>query len=109
MYKSSYNRGDEIEIRPEGLFVNQKMLTENYISEDIKAHTYRESEYNHAILESGEYYLLGDNREVSRDSRSWGAIRENDILYEQSEKITGRFWNVILMMVTPVVLLLYLQ
>ncbi len=32
------------------------------------------------ILGEGEYFVLGDNREASLDSRNWGALPKDDII-----------------------------
>lgn len=35
---------------------------------------------SHSILQEGSYYVLGDNRSASQDSRSWGLVQRNLIL-----------------------------
>lgn len=40
------------------------------------------------VLGEGEYYVLGDNRVTSLDSRHWGPVEESDIV----EAIILRYW-----------------
>jgi signal peptidase I len=45
-------------------------------------------EHPQLTLTDGEYFLLGDNRQGSSDSRSWGPIAEDQIL----GKVLYRYW-----------------
>lgn len=51
------------------------LLSENYLSEGA-----RTSGSVDKILEEDEYFVLGDNRNNSFDSRSWGALDEDNII-----------------------------
>ena len=62
------------------VFVNEEVLDEPYLSQ--KDH----SNVSEVILGEGEYYVLGDNRTHSNDSRSWGAVPEANI--------RGKVWMV---------------
>jgi signal peptidase I len=67
--------GDEIDIRDGKVYVNGDELIENY----TKGVTYpREIQFPLKVGE-GEYFVLGDNREVSKDSRSFGVIKKSQI------------------------------
>ena len=55
------------------VFVNEEVLNEPYLSH--KDH----SNASKVTLGEGEYYVLGDNRAHSNDSRSWGAVPEANI------------------------------
>ena len=62
------------------VFVNEEVLDEPYLSQ--KDH----SNASEITLGEGEYYVLGDNRTHSNDSRSWGAVPEANI--------RGKVWMV---------------
>ena len=62
------------------VFVNEEVLDEQYLSQ--KDH----SNASEVTLGEGEYYVLGDNRTHSNDSRSWGAVPEANI--------RGKVWMV---------------
>ncbi|SPZ97263.1 signal peptidase IB [Staphylococcus aureus] len=43
---------------------------------------------NQNVIPKGKYLVLGDNREVSKDSRAFGLIDEDQIV----GKVSFRFW-----------------
>ncbi len=66
--------GDKIEIRGGEVFVNGEKLAEEYLSEP-----YTDGEVS---LEVGvdEFFVMGDNRSVSFDSRRVGTLKGSDII-----------------------------
>ena len=69
--------GDRIEIRKNGsIFRNGKLLIEEYIYIDGK--NYQENQV--VIVPEGEYFVMGDHRNNSDDSRTFGTIKEESIL-----------------------------
>ena len=70
--------GEEVEIRGGAVFINGQQLPEPYV-----VHKSTDSEEAVRLL-LDEYWVLGDNRLASTDSRTWGPVpREN---------IGGRVW-----------------
>ena len=66
------------------VFVDNHIVKEDYLSENNR--TSRDTQV--LDLNPGEYYVLGDNREVSKDSRSFNAIEEEAII----GRAVLRFW-----------------
>ena len=86
--------GDKLIIDETGVYVNDVLLDEYYLTESDKAATYMEdSDFTALILEDGEYYVMGDNRDNSHDSRTFGVVMEQDLLYKQSTKLTPNFFE----------------
>lgn len=61
--------GEEVKINNGKIFINGELLEEDYTPGDLDM-----------ILGYDEYFVLGDNRVASSDSRAWGALAEKDII-----------------------------
>lgn len=67
------------------LFVNNSKVEEDYLPEEVEADIPSSDECK---LDKGQYYVLGDNRKVSKDSRSFGAVEDDKLI----GKAVLRFW-----------------
>ena len=72
--------GEEVEIVSGTPHINGVALEEPYLT------TQDRSSLSPLVLGDGEYFVLGDNRRSSNDSRNWGAVPEGNIL--------GKVWVV---------------
>jgi signal peptidase I len=61
------------------LKINDQIVEENFIDESTKKNTNRNDLSISVTLKDDEYYVLGDNRLVSYDSRNIGPIKFDDI------------------------------
>ena len=72
--------GEKVELLDGSVFINDRLLKEPYIT------TSYNSTMAPVILGDDEYFVMGDNRRSSNDSRTWGPVPESHLL--------GKVWFV---------------
>ena len=93
--------GEKIEYKDEVLYINDKKIEDKYANGKTKDFdmydiylaglSEKEKDKTEEFFETipeGYYLVLGDNREISKDSRTVGLIKENEI----KGKAIFRFW-----------------
>lgn len=64
--------GETVAIKKEKIYINDKVIDDEYAYGET-------SDYNKVTLKDDEYFILGDNRLISKDSRYFGPIKDNEI------------------------------
>ena len=75
---------DTVELRNGVLYVNGQRLNEGYVLPGFRD----DESYPPVTVKKGYYYVLGDHRNSSNDSRNWGEVPERYIY----GKAFFRFW-----------------
>lgn len=77
--------GDTVSVKDGKVYVNGQLLQETYLPADLKTSggTFLK-EGGEVTIPNDYYFVLGDNRPFSSDSRAWGLVAKS--------KITGRAW-----------------
>lgn len=70
--------GEEIEIKNNKVYVNGKKIEEDYLDSENLDTNYADMEKK--IVPAGAYFVMGDNRKESFDSRYFGPISKNQII-----------------------------
>ncbi len=73
--------GDTVSINDNTVYVNGEELEEDYAYGET-------SDYEEITLGDDEYFILGDNRPISKDSRYFGPVKEDEII----GKVIFRLW-----------------
>jgi signal peptidase I len=74
--------GDKIEVKESHLYINDKMVQENYVNEPMFMN------YGPSTVPPNQYLMMGDNRNHSCDGRTWGFVGKERII----GRAIVRFW-----------------
>jgi len=69
--------GEKIELNNGYVYINGRKLIESYLPNTTKTNPYNLSSF---VIDENNYFLMGDNRENSSDSRIWGTCPGDDII-----------------------------
>ena len=69
--------GDHVQVSEAGVFINDEKLEEDYINENMLV-----DDAIDITLTEGRYFVMGDNRNHSADSRVIGSVADAEVLYE---------------------------
>lgn len=78
--------GDVIEIRDKRFYRNGEIVREEYIQHTDERVVDRRDDFGPYTVPEDSYFVLGDNRDESYDSRFWGSV--------EREKILGKAWRI---------------
>lgn len=74
---------DTVEIKNGVLYINDEEIEEEYAYGET-------SDYDKITLGDDEYFILGDNRPISKDSRYFGPVKKDEII----GKVIFRLWPI---------------
>ncbi|MBS1853859.1 MAG: signal peptidase I [Acidobacteria bacterium] len=67
--------GDVISIDAGQVYVNRQALSEPYVPDEYRDRV----SYEEHVVPAGQYFVLGDHRSSSSDSRTWGFVKRDAI------------------------------
>jgi signal peptidase I len=80
--------GDTIEVKENAIWINGEALPEPYIPSDYVILPGNATKDKVIYLGENEFFVCGDNRPYSSDSRSWGPITKDEIV----GRVFFRYW-----------------
>lgn len=72
--------GDVITIENTKIILNGKVLHESYVSPKNQGNPFSFKKITNLLIPPHDYFVLGDNRAGSSDSRDWGFLPQKDII-----------------------------
>jgi len=81
--------GETIEIRDRQVFINGNRLNEPYKVHIDPTNYPRRDNFGPAVVPADQYFMMGDNRDNSNDSRFWGFASRSDFI----GKPTFIYWS----------------
>lgn len=70
--------GEKVEVRGRQVYIDDSPLEENYIQHLDPTSIY--DHYGPVVVPEGMYFVLGDNRDNSQDSRYWGFVPRDHVI-----------------------------
>jgi len=78
--------GDTVRIVEGRVYVNDIPLKDDYVAPEFRSH----DDWGPKLIDEGYYFVMGDNRSNSSDSRTWGMVPKKYI----TGKVQLRWWPV---------------
>jgi signal peptidase I len=78
--------GDSVRIVDGRVFVNDVPLHDEYVPTEFRSH----DDWGPKVIDQGYYFVLGDHRNNSSDSRHWGSVPKKYIV----GKVKVRWWPI---------------
>jgi len=76
--------GDTVRIVDGHVYVNDVPLHDDYVPEEFRSH----DDWGPSVVQQGYYFVMGDHRNNSSDSRQWGPVPKKYIV----GKVKVRWW-----------------
>ena len=80
--------GDSVEIRDSMVFINGTQLEEDYLPSSVMTYPGQFASNGAITVPEGHYFVMGDNRNHSSDSRAWGFVNVDELV----GKAFFRYW-----------------
>jgi signal peptidase I len=78
--------GDTVRIQDGHVYVNDLPLHDDYVPAEFRSH----DDYGPEVVKQGYYFVMGDHRNNSSDSRHWGPVPKKYIV----GKVKVRWWPI---------------
>jgi len=78
------SEGDVVRIVDGRVYVNDIPLHDDYVAEEFRSH----DDWGPTVIQQGYYFVMGDHRNNSSDSRHWGQVPKKYIV----GKVKVRWW-----------------
>jgi signal peptidase I len=72
--------GETVEVKDNRIIVNGTPIQESYIPADFPTMAGKYTQNGPVVMGPDEYFIVGDNRPYSADSRTWGPVKKSGIV-----------------------------